>query len=117
MRPILYDSYHDLEVYGNVNHKASQIEKVTVVGNICETGDILAKDRVLPEVHEGDVIGVLNAGAYCMAMSSNYNCRLRPAEVLIKDNGEDILIRKADRLEDLLQPYQINTLSHLHINK
>jgi diaminopimelate decarboxylase len=105
MRPILYDSFHELEVFGNHKNTVNKLEKVTVVGNICETGDILAKDRVLQEIHEGDIIGVLDAGAYCMAMSSNYNSRLRPAEVLIKQNGEDVIIRKADKLEDLVKPY------------
>jgi diaminopimelate decarboxylase len=105
MRPILYDSYHEIEVYGKNPKTGKKPEKFTVVGNICESGDILAKDRVLEEIHEGDIMGVLDAGAYCMVMSSNYNCRLRPPEVLIKPNGEDVLIRKADKLEDLIVPF------------
>ena len=60
----------------------SETKKVNVVGNICESGDIIAKERELPRVEEGDFIAVMNAGAYGYSMASNYNCRLRPAEVL-----------------------------------
>lgn len=96
-RPIMYDSHHDIEVYND----SDNIEDVTVVGNICETGDIMAKHRMLPEAKVGDIIGVLDAGAYGHVMSSNYNNRLRPAEVLIRENGEVVLIRERDELEDL----------------
>lgn len=96
-RPIMYDSHHDIEVYND----SENIEDVTIVGNICESGDIIAKHRNIPEAHEGDIIGVLDAGAYGHVMSSNYNNRLRPAEVLIRENGEAVLIRERDELEDL----------------
>lgn len=96
-RPIMYDSHHDIEVYND----SDNVEDVTVVGNICESGDIIAKHRMLPEAHVGDIIGVLDAGAYGHVMSSNYNNRLRPAEVLIRENGEAVLIRERDELEDL----------------
>ncbi len=97
IRPAMYDSHHDIEVYNN----ADETEEITVVGNICESGDIIAHDRVLPKMTEGDVIGVLDAGAYGYSMSSNYNCRLRPAEVLIRENGDVVLTRKRDTFEDL----------------
>ncbi len=96
-RPVMYDSHHDIEVYNDSTEK----ECVTVVGNICESGDILAKDRELPKAEIGDVIGLLDAGAYGFSMASNYNNRLRPAEVLIRENGEAVLVRKRDSLEDL----------------
>ncbi len=96
-RPIMYDSHHDIEVYND----SENVEDVTVVGNICESGDIIAKHRIIPEANVGDVIGVLDAGAYGHVMSSNYNNRLRPAEVLIRENGEVVLIRERDELEDL----------------
>ena len=76
---------------------------MTVVGNICESGDILAKDRVLPEIFEGDTLAVLDAGAYGQVMSSNYNSRLRPAEILIRENGSVQLIRSRDTLDDLMR--------------
>jgi len=101
----MYDAYHDLEIYSNQPRETSVAEPVTVVGNICETGDIIAKDRSLPIIEEGDIIGILDAGAYGMSMSSNYNCRLRPAEVLINTTGDDVLIRKRDTLEDLIKPF------------
>jgi diaminopimelate decarboxylase len=104
MRPVLYDSYHDLEVYRDgCLVKEPPTGAVTVVGNICESGDIIAKDRLLPPVKEGDVIGVMDAGAYGFAMSSNYNNRLRPAEVLIQTDGNPVLIRRRETVEDLLR--------------
>lgn len=104
-RPVLYNAYHEIERYGRSERRNETEEPVTVVGNICETGDILAKDRLLPEVMEGDVLGILDAGAYGMVMSSNYNCRLRPAEVLINREGKPVLIRRRDTLEDLLRHF------------
>jgi diaminopimelate decarboxylase len=103
-RPIMYDSFHDVEVYPADGAPRTGMMQ-TIVGNICESGDILAKERMLPEVKEGDVIGMLDAGAYGFAMSSNYNQRLRPAEVLIRQDGEPALIRRRDTVEDLLAPY------------
>lgn len=106
-RPVLYDSYHDIEVFRQGGEAFSEPEPVTIVGNICESGDIIAKDRPLPLPHEGDILAVLDAGAYGHAMSSNYNLRLRPAEVLIQQDGTARLIRRRDELEDLLAPYRI----------
>ncbi|MDO4632604.1 MAG: diaminopimelate decarboxylase [Eubacteriales bacterium] len=102
-RPIMYDSYHGIEVYREEEKDSASEETVTVVGNICESGDILAKDRTLPEVFKGDILGILDAGAYGFTMASNYNNRLRPAEVLIRENGEVVLIREREVLEDLLR--------------
>ena len=104
-RPVMYDSHHDIEIYRKDDKVSSKQEEVRIVGNICETGDIIAKDRLLPEIFEGDVLGVLDAGAYGFSMCSNYNNRLRPAEVLIKKNGEDVLVRKRDSLEDLMRNF------------
>lgn len=108
-RPILYDSYHGIEIYrredSDADSKKAQgntaSEHVIVVGNICESGDILAKDRLLPEIQEEDVLGILDAGAYGYVMSSNYNNRVRPAEVLIRESGEAVLIRQRETLEDI----------------
>ena len=106
-RPMMYDAFHDVEIYpgtaGKIGSRSEMLQ--TIVGNICETGDVLAKDRILPEIVEGDIIGVLDAGAYGQAMSSNYNQRLRPAEVLIQRDGTPRLIRRRDTLEDLLAVY------------
>lgn len=104
-RPIMYDSYHGIEVFRKSDVKSEKEETVTVVGNICESGDILAKERNLPEIFEKDTLCVLDAGAYGFAMSSNYNNRLRPAEVLIRENNEVVLIRERDNFEDLTRHF------------
>lgn len=105
-RPMLYDSYHDIEIYKNKSHLTEDsLKKVTVVGNICESGDIIAEDRLLPPIGEGDILGIMDAGAYGYAMASNYNNRLRPAEVLIKADGSDILIRRRDTLDDIMRNF------------
>ena len=107
-RPMLYDSYHDIEVYKkSLSNNNESYEKVTIVGNICESGDIIAKDRLLPTIEEGDILGVMDAGAYGYSMSSNYNNRLRPAEVLIKSDGSHMLIRRRDTLDDLMRNFII----------
>src|SRR6478672_9567341 len=98
IRPMFYEAYHRIENISNP-HGAERI--YTVVGNICET-DTFAWDRKLNEVREGDYLVFYNAGAYGFEMSSNFNSRLKPAEVLVKD-GEAKLIRKPDVFEDLLR--------------
>jgi diaminopimelate decarboxylase len=97
IRPMLYDGYHHIVNISNPNGKQ---RIYTVVGNICET-DTFGWDRKLDEVSEGDILCFLNAGAYGMTMSSNYNARVRPAEVLIY-NGKHHLIRKRESFEDLI---------------
>ena len=74
-----------------------------VVGPVCESGDFLAKDRALPPVQRGDLLATFSAGAYGMAMSSNYNGRPRAAEVLV-DGDKSRLIRRRETLEDLIRP-------------
>lgn len=113
LRPVLYNSHHDIEVYKKNKKVSNKIEEVTIVGNICESGDILAKNILLPQIEEDDTIGVLDAGAYGYSMSSNYNSRLRPAEVLIKENGEIKIIRRRDTLEDLLRNYTSSSNSFI----
>ena len=106
VRPVMYDSHHDVEVYKKHSVQlADEQEAVTIVGNICESGDIIAKDRLLPLVSEGDVLGIVDAGAYGYSMSSNYNNRLRPAEVLIKTDGTPVLTRQRDTLDDLIRNF------------
>jgi diaminopimelate decarboxylase len=98
IRPMLYDAYHRIT---NITNPTGPERIYTVVGNICET-DTFAWDRVLNEVREGDYILFHNAGAYGFEMSSNFNSRLKPAEVLVKD-GKAQLIRRRDEFEDLLR--------------
>ncbi len=98
IRPMFYEAYHRIT---NISNPAGAQRIYTVVGNICET-DTFAWDRVLNEVREGDYLVFHNAGAYGFEMSSNFNSRLKPAEVMIKD-GKHTLIRRADVFEDLLK--------------
>ena len=105
IRPAMYEAHHDIEIYRKSGIPSTKEEVVRIVGNICETGDIVARDRKLPEIFEKDILGVLDAGAYGYSMSSNYNNRLRPAEVLIQTNGEIRLIRRRDTLDDLVRNF------------
>ncbi len=98
IRPMFYDGYHRIE---NVSNPDGKQRVYTVVGYICET-DTFASDRQIAEIREGDILCFLNAGAYCFQMASNYNSRVRPAEVLLV-NGEAKLIREREGLEDLVR--------------
>jgi diaminopimelate decarboxylase len=98
IRPMMYDAYHHIKNISNPEGKEFQY---TVTGYICET-DTFATDRLLNEVREGDYLVLYNAGAYGFEMSSNYNARYKPAEVLVKD-GQSHLIRKRDEWNDLLR--------------
>ena len=97
IRPMMYDAYHKITNVSNPNG----VERIySVVGYICES-DTLGYDRRLTEVRVGDILAIGNAGAYGFSMSSNYNSRYRPAEVLVMD-GKAHLIRRRENLEDLL---------------
>ncbi len=98
IRPMFYDAFHQVE---NISNPSGPEKIYTVVGNICET-DTFATDRKITEVRETDLLVFHNAGAYGFEMSSNFNSRLKPAEVLIKD-GKAQLIRRKDEFEDLLR--------------
>jgi diaminopimelate decarboxylase len=98
IRPMMYDAYHDIV---NTSNAKGESKLYTIVGYICET-DTLGADRKLSEVREGDILAIKNAGAYGFSMASNYNSRLRPAEVLIL-NGEAKLIREREVFEDLIR--------------
>ena len=98
IRPMFYDSYHRIE---NLSNQNGPEKTYTVVGNICET-DTFASDRQIREIREGDYLVFYNAGAYGFEMSSNFNSRFKPAEVMVKD-GKAVLIRRRDVFEDLLK--------------
>jgi diaminopimelate decarboxylase len=113
-RPVLYNSEHEIEIYSQEPFMTEAEGKVvSIVGNICESGDILAAERLLPQIKEGDLIGVTDAGAYGMAMASNYNNRLRPAEVLIQADGTPRLIRRRDSLTDLIRNFDVTEADEL----
>lgn len=102
IRPMLYDSYHKIE---NISKTEGRHRIYNIVGYICET-DTFGVNRKMTEINEGDILAFHNAGAYCFTMSSNYNSRYRPAEVLIHE-GKDYLIRERETMEDILKN-QIN---------
>jgi diaminopimelate decarboxylase len=95
---MMYDAYHRIE---NISNPSGATHPYTITGNICET-DTFGTNRKLHEVREGDVLAIYNAGAYGFEMSSNYNSRYKPAEVLVL-GGEAHLIRKRDEFADLLR--------------
>jgi diaminopimelate decarboxylase len=101
IRPMLYDAYHPIE---NISNPSGPLCHYQIVGNICET-DTLGADRDLPEIREGDILAIKNAGAYGFEMASHYNARCRPAEVVVH-NDELRLVRKRESLQDLLRNQQ-----------
>jgi diaminopimelate decarboxylase len=101
LRPAMYGAYHRID---NLSRPSAPGKVVDVVGNICESGDVFARDRELPEPRVGDVLALRDAGAYGMAMASTYNIRPLPAEVVI-ESGEARLARPRQALEDLLSAY------------
>jgi diaminopimelate decarboxylase len=109
IRYAMYGSYHHIL---NLSAIESNEEWHTydIAGNLCESSDFLAKDRLLPLTDEGDLLAVLSAGAYGMSMSSNYNLYSQPAEVMIENNGDFKLIRKRENVEDLLDRTGLNLI-------
>lgn len=103
IRPAMYGSYHRVVV---ANKEKGEEELYTIVGPICESGDVLAKDRTLPKVEKGDLIAILDAGAYGFAMSSQYNGRPRCAEVLVS-GSKTALIREPESFGDLIARQRI----------
>jgi diaminopimelate decarboxylase len=99
LRPAMYGSYHPILVANNLT--AASTETYDIAGPICESGDLLAKDHSVPDINEGDLLAVLNAGAYGYSMSSQYNSRPRAAEVLIR-GGKPLLVREREQLKDLV---------------
>jgi len=98
IRPAMYDAYHEVIVADRAD--AATTTDYTVTGPICETGDVLAQDRYLPDFAAGDLLAVLDAGAYGYAMSSQYNCRPRCPELLIK-GSQVALMRRGETLKDI----------------
>jgi diaminopimelate decarboxylase len=99
IRPALYQAHH--EIVPVAPRRSSRKIVADVVGPVCETGDFFARDRKLPPLAAGDLVAVLDAGAYGMSLASNYNSRLRPAEVLVEGRRAR-LIRRRETIEDML---------------
>ena len=98
IRPALYQSYHEIVAV----HQHDSVMVADIVGPVCESGDFFARERTVDRVEEGELLAILSAGAYASVMSSNYNGRLRPAEVMV-DGDKARLIRKRDTFEQLIQ--------------
>jgi diaminopimelate decarboxylase len=103
IRPALYQSYHEIvPVEEPSTSRSKSTEKIDIVGPVCESGDFFALNREIPELHEGDLLAIMSAGAYGFVMASNYNSRPLPAEALVR--GEKFaLIRKRQTWEDLVR--------------
>jgi len=102
IRPSLYGAYHEIKPVQEAREKAKKKILVDVVGPVCESGDFLAKDRMMPLGDPGDLLAVMSAGAYGFSMASNYNSRLRIPEVLVRDR-EIHVIRAREEYPDLIR--------------
>jgi len=103
IRPALYQAYHEIVP---VRRRGGRARVVDVVGPVCETGDFFARDRKMAVVQPGDLVALMDAGAYGLAQSSNYNTRMRPAEVLV-EGAKARLIRRRETIADLLGPEMV----------
>ncbi len=104
LRPAMYDAYHRVSVVGKEDRETTG--RYDIAGNLCESGDILARDRLLPEIKINDIIAIHDVGAYGFCMSSNYNSRPRPAEILIREKSIEI-IRERETIDDLFARQRI----------
>ena len=100
IRPALYGSEYEAVVANKMTVDTDH-EVVTLAGKYCESGDILVKDISLPTIESGDIIAIPSSGAYCLAMSSNYNMNPRPAVLMVKD-GTSKIIRRRETYQDLI---------------
>ncbi len=102
VRPTVYGAYHAIS---NLSNPDGTHHTYDVAGNICESGDLFARDREVPEIREGDILGVMDAGAYGMAMASTYNLRPLPAEVFVAVDGSMELVRRRVTADELAAQY------------
>jgi len=108
IRPALYHSYHEIVpaqepiCRASAAADAKPLEKIDIVGPVCESGDFFALDREMPEICEGDLLAIMSAGAYGFVMASNYNSRPLPAEALVSGD-KFALIRERQAWEDLIR--------------
>ncbi len=99
IRPMFYQAYHHIV---NLSNTKGKLVKYDIIGNICESGDCFAINRGLPEIKEGDILDIQNAGAYCYSMGGVYNLRPMPAEILVVD-GVDELVTKRLSYKELVR--------------
>ena len=104
LRPSMYGSYHHI-VSANQPF-AEPVQNIDIAGNVCESGDLFARDRPMPDIQEGDLLAILNAGAYAFSMSSQYNSRPKTMEVLVNKGNSDI-IRERETFSDVLSKQNV----------
>jgi diaminopimelate decarboxylase len=102
IRPALYGAFHEIVPVKLLNGGSAKDGTVDIVGPVCETGDFFARDREFAAVEEGDLVAIFDVGAYGMVLTSNYNTRPRPAEVLVSGKSAK-LIRRREKISDLLR--------------
>jgi diaminopimelate decarboxylase len=110
MRAAMYGAYHHITVLGKEGAAHDQLYDVT--GSLCENNDKFAIDRMLPQLEIGDLLVIHDTGAHGHAMGFNYNGRLRSSELLLRDDGEVVLIRSAETIEDYFSTLDFDALKH-----
>jgi diaminopimelate decarboxylase len=113
MRPAMYGAYHHITVLGKENEPHTQ--KYDVTGSLCENNDKFAIDRELPEVERDDIMVIHDAGAHGHAMGFNYNGKLKSAELLLRENGEVVQIRRAETVEDYFATLDFGGLKNFSV--
>jgi diaminopimelate decarboxylase len=113
MRPALYGAYHHITVLGKEKKKQKLVYDVT--GSLCENNDKFAIDRQLPELERGDIVAIHDAGAHGYAMGFNYNGKLRSAELLLRENGKVVPIRRPETVDDYLATLDFAGLSSFRV--
>ncbi len=103
IRPALYNAYHEVVIVDRACQQPMFL--ADIVGNLCESSDVLARGRLVPHPQEGDIVALLNAGAYGISMASNYNMRPLPAEVVVTRDGRIVLTRRRQTYDDLVRDY------------
>jgi diaminopimelate decarboxylase len=113
MRPAMYGAYHHITVVGKEN--GLPVTKYDVTGSLCENNDKFAIDRELPEMEPGDIVVIHDAGAHGHAMGFNYNGKLKSAELLLRENGEVVQIRRAETIADYFATLDFGGLKHFEV--
>jgi diaminopimelate decarboxylase len=113
MRPALYGAYHHITILGKEHKPHNFVYDVT--GSLCENNDKFAIDRALPKLESGDIVVIHDAGAHGFAMGFNYNGKLRSAELLLRENGEVVQIRRAETVKDYFATLDFNGLTRFKV--
>ncbi|MDZ4209814.1 MAG: diaminopimelate decarboxylase, partial [Candidatus Curtissbacteria bacterium] len=103
VRPLTYGSYHPII---NVSNSSGEQKKYDIAGNICESGDLFARDRMINEIREGDLLAITHAGASGFCMANHYHLRPLPPEIVI-DGDKKIVSREREKFEDIIAPYNL----------